>query len=158
MAPHSFIHSFIHSLVPTRFQPRFIRSYARLAGLADSRRNIDVMSCRPTSSLYTKYKNHLSLEACCSLLITICAYPLVCQIVIILCEYCISRLIEDCCLVFCGCDTFNSPPTLGCRLRVSDPHFAQGSASFLCTRWLWWLAVAYSGFSECRRVRKDCQR
>jgi hypothetical protein len=28
--PAAFIHSFIRSLIPTRFQPRFIRSYARL--------------------------------------------------------------------------------------------------------------------------------
>ena len=34
-------------LYPTRFQPRFIHSYARLTSLADSRRNIDIISVLP---------------------------------------------------------------------------------------------------------------
>ena len=50
------------------------------------------------------------------------------------------------------------PPALGCRLQVSDPHFAQEPSSALCTRWLWWLVVAYSGFSKISRVRIGCQR
>ena len=37
-------------VVPTRFQPR-TRSYARLAGMADSRRGADVDPRRPTSLL-----------------------------------------------------------------------------------------------------------
>jgi hypothetical protein len=60
--------------------------------------------------------------------------------------------------VFCVCDTFSLPPALGCRLRACDPHFAQGSASALYTRWLWWLAVACLGWSGCCFVRTGWRR
>jgi hypothetical protein len=35
--------------------------------------------------------------------------------------YCAYRLVEACCLVFCGRDTYGLPPALGC-LRVFDPN------------------------------------
>ena len=69
--PKTCIYSFIHSLIPTRFQPRFIRSYARLACLADSRHGVHSRRYVAPSHFILVYKNHLSPEACCFPLITI---------------------------------------------------------------------------------------
>jgi hypothetical protein len=89
--------------------------------MADSQRGTDVNPFRPTLSFE---KNHLSPEACRFPLTTI-------YTIVPLTEYCASGLLEAHRLVLCGCNTFSLPPALGCRLRVYDPHFAQGSASAL---------------------------
>ena len=108
----SLVHSFIGPyLVSAAVYPQLYW----LASLAESRRSIDIIS------LSTKYKNQLFLEACRSTSATIYPYPPVCQMVVTLRGCCISRLTEACYLMFCVCGTFNSPSTLGCRLRVSDP-------------------------------------
>ena len=131
-------HSFIHSLVPTRFQPRCIRSYARLAGLADSRRSVDVMSCRPTSPLYTRYKNHLSPEAC--LFPWSLSKSTYWQIhtVIVLCEYDASSLVEAHCLVFRACNTLSFPPMIDLRCIQVCPLALRAE---ICSLFLLFLGV-----------------
>jgi hypothetical protein len=63
-----FIHSFIH-LILLGFSRKF-RSYARLAGLADSRRGADLIRAAPLHSR----KSHLSPEACVVFLLSTALY------------------------------------------------------------------------------------